>query len=161
MTGARITVKVEGIGAGRERLRALIAAGHDATPLMRDIGEGLLNSTRERFRTEAAPDGKPWAPLSEVTRKRKRRNKDRILTHEGHLGGTSLNYRAGPTEVLVGSTSVYAGTHQFGARTGAYGRTERGGPIPWGDIPARPFLGVSEADREMIEESVLDHFSKL
>ena len=38
---ARITIEVEGLGAARKRLGALIAAGHDATPLMRDIGEDI------------------------------------------------------------------------------------------------------------------------
>ncbi|MGB0955835.1 MAG: phage virion morphogenesis protein [Panacagrimonas sp.] len=40
---------------------------------------------------------------------------------------------------------------QFGARKGAFGTTRRGAPIPWGDIPARPFLGISDEDRTEIE----------
>ena len=54
---ARITIEVEGLGAARKHLGALIAAGHDATPLMRDIGEGLLNTTKDRFAANAGPDG--------------------------------------------------------------------------------------------------------
>ena len=40
---------------------------------MRAMGEHMINTTRERFRDEKAPDGTPWAPLSETTLKRKKR----------------------------------------------------------------------------------------
>ena len=49
--------------------------------------------------------------------------------------------------MAVGSSLEYAAVQQFGARRGEFGRTRRGAPIPWGDIPARPFLGVSRVDR--------------
>lgn len=40
----------------------------------------------------------------------------------------------------------YAPTHQFGARQGQYGRSRRNGPIPWGDVPARPFMLIQDED---------------
>ena len=137
----------------------LAETGHDLTPLMRDIGEELLNSTRERFASMTAPDGSDWAKLSDVTLAKKKKNRDRILVEEG--GATSLSgqlvYRAGANEVEIGSTKVYASTHQFGADKGAFGTNAAGRLIPWGDIPARPFLGLSNADRKAIEEIVADH----
>ena len=51
----------------------LLQAGEDLTPAMRANGEHIINTTRERFRDEEAPDGTPWAPLSETTLKRKKR----------------------------------------------------------------------------------------
>ena len=60
----------------------------------------------------------------------------------------------------VGSTRIYAGTHQFGAQRGAYGTNTKGAPIPWGDIPARPFLGVSDADKKTILEIINKHLQK-
>ena len=136
-----------------------LAANRDLSPLMRDVGEELLNSTRERFSSATAPDGSDWAKLSDVTIARKKKNRDRILVEEG--GATSLSgqlvYRAGTDEVEIGSTKVYASTHQFGADKGAFGTNAAGRPIPWGDIPARPFLGLSDADREAIEEIAADH----
>ena len=144
---------VELIGAEkvRRRLDKLVRAGQDAAPLMRDIGEHVLTSTRDRFDSQTAPDGTPWEPLSDDTKRRKKRNKDKILTLDGDLRG-NLAYRAGRDSVEIGSPSVYAGTHQFGALHGAFGATSRNGPIPWGDIPERPFLGLSDADRAEIEE---------
>lgn len=57
----------------------------------------------------------------------------------------------------MGSGLIYAGTHQFGAQKGSYGSTSKGQPIPFGDIPAREFLGLSYADREEIESTVSDY----
>jgi len=60
------------------------------------------------------------------------------------------------------TTADCAATQQFGAAKGAFGRTKFNGPIPWGNIPARPFLGISEEDesnlvdmlREYLEEAI-------
>ena len=60
----------------------------------------------------------------------------------------------------VGSTRIYAGAHQFGARRGACGTNKKGAPIPWGDIPARPFLGVSDADKKTILEIINKRLKK-
>ena len=153
MAGARIEVTFDD-GEAAGALNLLASRAGDMTPAMRDIGEHLLNNTRERFAEERAPDGTPWAPLSETTKKRKRRHADKILTESGALRGHGLVYRAGRSEVEVGSPLVYAGTHQFGAARGAFGSTSRDDPIPWGDIPARPFLGLSGGDRAEIQEII-------
>ena len=123
---------------------------------MRDIGEHLLNTTRERFSSQTAPDGTPWAPLSEDYKRTKPRNQDKILTLYGILRG-QLTYRAARDEVAIGSPTIYAGTHQFGAERGAFGTTARGAPIPWGDIPARPFLGLSPDDESAVMEILAEH----
>lgn len=158
MTGVRIRVELDDDEV-RAAFDRLIAAVHDMTPLMRDIGEHLLSTTRERFRSQKAPDGTPWAPLSESTKAKKTRNVGKILTERGFLSG-NLAYRAGSDEVLVGSPSVYAGTHQFGAEEGAFGTTGAGRPIPWGTIPARPFLGVSDDDASEIRALVNDYLAE-
>ena len=152
----KIEVQDEALQRG---LQGLIETGLDLTPVMADIGEQLLNSTRQRFSDQVSPEGEAWSPLSHVTKARKKKNKDKILTEEGRLRRL-LSVRAGKDYVEVGSTRVYAGTHQFGARRGAYGTTQRGAPIPWGDIPARPFLGVSDADKKTILEIIQKHLKK-
>lgn len=159
MAGATLEITIDDAEV-RAALNRLIAAGRDKTPLMRDIGEHLLNTTRERFSTEKAPDGTPWAPLSETTRRRKKRNAGKILTLSGILG-RQLAYRAAPNHVAVGSPFIYAGTHQFGAARGAFGTTSRGFPIPWGDIPARPFLGLSGEDEGEIRALLNDYLREL
>ncbi len=139
-----------GLTTDDRRVRAafdrLVGVNTDMTPLMLSIGQILLHSTRERFVSEQDPDGVPWAPLSETTRKRKKRHPDRIGTEYGNLSGL-LAVNAGRSFVEIGSPEVYAGTFHFGAARGAYGAMSTGRPIPWGDIPARPFLGFSADDR--------------
>ena len=74
-------------------LSRMAARGRDMTPLMRDIGEHLLITTRERFETEKehAPDGESWAGISAAWARKKQRRKrgvGRILTFRGYLRGS-------------------------------------------------------------------------
>ena len=133
MAGARIELTVDDAEV-QAALAKLTAAVKDTTPLMRDIGEHLLNSTRERFRTQTAPDGTHWAPLSTSTKRRKKHNRDKILTERGFLRG-GLTYQADRDSVAIGSPSIYAGTHQFSA--------ERGHSVP----RARGVLSPGETSR--------------
>ena len=155
MAGARITVEIDDAQV-RRALSRLAAAVADMTPAMDDVGHHLVNTTRQRFFDEQAPDGTPWAPLSPVTQRRQKRNAGKILTEEGTLRG-GIAHQPGPDGVDVGASIIYAGVHQFGARKGAFGATSKGGPIPWGDIPARPFLGLSDDDEEEIAEIIADY----
>lgn len=58
---------------------------------------------------------------------------------------------------LARSNLVCAAAHQFGMSQGYAGKTKRGAPIPWGDIPPRPFLGVSEEDGDRILDILRDY----
>ena len=157
---AGVTIRVEFDDAEvRRALDRLAKAGADLTPAMREIGEVLESSAKERFVDQASPDGTPWAPLSEHTKRRKKRNKDKILTRDGFLRG-NLTFQAGADSVEVGSPLIYAGTHQFGAPAGSFAPG-----IPWGDIPARPFLAdadgrLAPADEDAVSEIVLDHLAR-
>lgn len=155
---ASLRLEFVGLTATGRRLGKLADAGRDLTPVFSDIGEYLVRVTKDRFRTQTAPDGTSWKPLSELYRKSKKRNKDKILTLDGYLSGT-INYNAAREHVDVGSALIYAGTHQFGAAKGSFGMTESGRPIPWGEIPERPFLGLSKADAVEVEQLVVDWLS--
>lgn len=144
------------VKAAFESLQATLA---DLTPVFQDIGESMLNRTRERFNSQTAPDGTPWAALSPSYAKRKKRNKDKILTLHGNLRGL-LTYQASKNEVRIGTPLIYGATHQFGAPKGSFGTTRRGGPIPWGNIPARPFLGLSTSDEQELLDILNDHLSR-
>jgi len=52
----------------------------------------------------------------------------------------------------VGSAMEYATLQQFGCITAEF-------PHLWSDIPARPFLGISEADAAGILAIVHDHLA--
>lgn len=150
-----------------DALAKLARRGTDMTPVMQDIGEYLVESTKRRFVTSRAPDGSRWAENSDTTLLnylgafKGSFRKDGGLTQKGakRLGAkkplvgetgrlsSEIHHRASRTAVEVGSSLVYSGTQQFGARHGQYGNG-----IPWGDIPPRPFLGLSSED----ERHVLD-----
>jgi phage virion morphogenesis protein len=158
----KITLSAGGLG----ELKDLLQRVDDLGPALREIGEDLTESTKQRFASATDPDGTPWARNSVVTLERYgamfARNKDgtmkpggvramgakKPLTGETRALQTTINYQVtGPTTVTIGSPMVYAAVQQFGAQAGSLGPKS-----PWGDIPARPFLGLSPAD----EQGILD-----
>lgn len=145
----------------------------DLTPVMQEIVEFMVTSTKDRFATGAAPDGTPWAPKSEVTKAAYRRRgypvDDRpLFGPSGALHGGIFG-QAGPDWAEWGSPMIYAAVMQLGAGQGAFGAfmgKDRLGRdhfhhIPWGDIPARPFLGVSETDKAGLQEIVTEYLVSL
>ena len=125
-------------------LQALFTRIQDPQGALSEIGENLKRTTRERFRTQQDPDGNAWEALSPDYLKRKKRNKDKVLTRGGYLQGQLVlqHYDDG---LELGSNLVYAATHQFG-------RMEK-------NIPARPFLGVSSDDQETILDIVSSYLA--
>jgi phage virion morphogenesis protein len=147
MAGASLDIQLQisnsaEVKAAFEALQAKLA---DLTPVFQDIGESMLNRTRERFRSQTAPDGSPWAALSPDYAKRKKKNKDKILTLSGNLRGL-LNYQAGPRSVRIGTPLKYGAAHQFGR--------------PEIKLPARPFLGLSTSDEQELLEILNDHLQR-
>lgn len=171
MDGIRIKVDNRAALAALQRLAQ--QAG-DLGGALNQIGEALAETTKQRFAAGRAPDGTPWAPNSAVTIDgfvnvfSGSRKKDGSLSKRGaaRAGGkrpligetrrlsTEIFHQVVGDAVEIGSSLPYAATQQFGARRGAFGADRHGRPLPWGDIPARPFLGVSEADAELVEDIV-------
>lgn len=66
---------------------------------------------------------------------------NQIAGHHDQLSGAGCN------EVGIGSPMVYASMQQYGGNKSDF-------PNLWGNIPARPFLGASEADKVNIADLV-------
>jgi len=143
MAGAALEITIDDAEL-QAALKTLLAKLGNLQPFFADVGETMLNSTRERFRSQTAPDGSPWAALSPRYAARKPRNRDKILTLRGDLRGMLTKF-ADAESLRVGSPLVYAATHQFG-RAGAH-------------IPARPFLGLSDADRDALLDAITDYLA--
>lgn len=157
MAGTRITIDLDD-AALQATLSNLAASVADPSPALAEIGEHLLTTTKARFgqTQKRAPDGTPWARNTETTIARKGR--DNPLYKSGMLQGQMRWQLAeGGRAVEVGSNRIYAAVQQFGQPKG---RTKRGSPIPWGDIPPQPFLGVSSDDREAIADILSDYLAK-
>jgi phage virion morphogenesis protein len=155
-------------------LNRLLETGADMTPAMRDIGEYLVTSTRQRFQDGVAPDGTPWAPNSATTfdlligglgksnfgksGRLNKRGAGRVAGKKPLIGetkqlSTKIFPRATAHSVEVGSPLEYAATQQFGAKKHSF----TGGKTPWGDIPARPFLGLSDDDQRAVLDILQEH----
>lgn len=129
----------------------------DMSEVMNEIGEFLAESTQQRIeRSLGAPDGTAWAAKSPFTKSKDRRP----LYNSGEMT-RGIFYRYGADYVQVGSGAIQARTMQFGAAAGAFGATATGRPIPWGDIPARPFIGLSDDDQDGIAEALQEWMGRL
>ena len=151
----RTTIKEDQITLG---IGALAESLADLTPVMQEIGEFLVASTKDRFQAGVSPDGSAWTPKSPTTIKAAARRGVRLdprpLFGETGMLSSQIGMVAGPNSVEVGSNMIYSAVMQFGAGKGAFGADKAGHPIPWGSIPARPFLGLSEADEQGIRDIV-------
>ena len=174
MAGTRITIDKEEL----QRLSAFmdVQAKLDTSGLMSRLGEYLLKSTQDRFKSQTSPDGEPWAPLQQRYAKRKKYNKDKVLTLRGYLR-SYIHYQIPNAQtVVVGSNQKYAAIHQFG---GEIDKPERQATARYRSvagrvlfakkshtrgvkengahqvkIPARPFLGISAADDRELQEII-------
>ncbi|GBC62490.1 phage virion morphogenesis protein [Desulfonema ishimotonii] len=155
MSGATLTINEREVA---ELLGRVAGRLSDLTPVMTEIGEILVADSADNFEAGRGPDGSRWE-----TSQRVKISGGQVLLNTGRLRN-SISYEAGKRRVSVGTSVKYAGTQQFGAKRGAFGtvavtvpahtrhrngktvrvrshtRTQK---LPWGDIPAREFLGIS------------------
>lgn len=128
----------------------------DMTPIHQEIGEYMVEATRDRFRTSTAPDGSAWQAKRPATIARYLARGDGNKTKPliGPSGRLGKEIAAIPErdQVEVGSALEYSGVMQDGAEKGAFGSDSKGRLLPWGRIPARVWLGLSDSD----ERSILD-----
>ena len=153
-------VKFDGTAATAS-LRGLLAGIENPAPLLAQLGEYTLRTTRDRFKTQTGPDGTAWAALQPWYKKEKSQNKNRVLTLRGYLRGQLVSQVVGGKSVEVGSNSIYAAVHQFGSeRPQNLERLQRRHKTEFitraTTIPARPYLGLSDADRNELVERTLD-----
>lgn len=159
MAGASLSITLDDAALVRQ-LGDLIGALTHPEPALRSIGEALQRTTQERFDPgqKRSPDGTPWARNSPVTIARKGR--DNPLYERGNLQNTIRYQVLGTRGVEVGTNLVYGAAHQFGMVKGYAGRTRRGAPIPWGNIPARPYLGLSADDETEVVRILRDYLER-
>lgn len=175
MSGTQITIHDEAVQAA---LNGMSERAGDLSGAMKVIGALVVASVQRNFEVRGRPT--KWAPLKPSTLKR-RKSGGGPLVVQGFAGGLlgSIHAETTATSAIVGTDKVYGAVQQFGAakgsfgmglagsfrRAGIMGSLERGGgwdlssqrPIPWGDIPARPYLLLQDADREAILEELAKH----
>ncbi|MDR5655507.1 phage virion morphogenesis protein, partial [Ruixingdingia sedimenti] len=133
MTGISIEVELRNEEL-REALRGMLVRMDRRQPFMTAVGERLMTSTKDRFRSETDPDGRAWQPLRPRTIKARTANGQIPITilrsnSKGKIGSSlagSINYVATEDEVRIGSPVAYAAIHQLG---GQIQRKSRGAKI--------------------------------
>lgn len=162
MAGITFRVEISDEAAARQ-LAEIVGRMDRPIDFYKAVGEYLTEVAIPRnFADESAPDGTPWARLSPVTVQRREsagQTPITILQATGRMAA-SVNYEATATHVRIGSPAPQAAVMQFGAEKGSFGAaigrtkpTEKRpwsqdyfSTLPWGDIPARPWLGLSSED---------------
>lgn len=181
MAGVKVTVTSN----VDNELAGIVSRVENRAPMFAQVNEYLLRSTRQRFKDQVDPDGKPWAALSPRYLKRKHRNKDKVLTLRGELQGL-LRGQFDNDKLDFGSDRKYAAKLHYGGkfkikgrqstvyfRQGADGSVGRqfvkkkqsnfAQSVQIGDhtatYPSRKFLGFSQSDSEHIKKIALRHMS--
>lgn len=126
------------------------------------LGEGVRESTLERFKQSKGPDGKRWK-----TSIRAATTGGKTLIDSAQLRN-SIKVSSDASGFAVGTNVKHAATHQFGEpgrtirakkskglrfRVGGRWVTKKQVKV---SIPARPFLGLSEDDMQEIKATVED-----
>lgn len=113
-------------------------------PLLDQIGKILKASTQARITTtKKSPDGTPWAPWSYATLLARMKDGSAslgILNHTGNLL-KSITYQVQGRQVKVGADSSVA----------LYAKYLQEGTL---NMPARPFVGISQQDNEAVRIAV-------
>ena len=141
-----ITMKIETQELQRE-LEKLIEKAIDRRPLMRNIAGIMHAAVEENFAEEGRPK---WVPLHQKTIKARQKKgywPGQILQQTGRLAASISTY-SDNDKAVVGTNVVYAAIHQFGGKAGR-GRKA--------NIPARPYLQLTDQDLEEILKAVKEY----
>jgi phage gpG-like protein len=140
----------------RRGLAALIRRLGDPSPALRDIGELLIERTRQRFRDGQDAAGNAWPALSETTLERRREagiSGTAPGIGESRQLSTKWSYYLDGDSLVFGSPMIQSAVFAFGAEA----RSFTGGVSPWGDIPARDPITPTEQTRRDILDIFAEH----
>lgn len=157
MTGVKIEIDDRDAKAG---LRLIAEAGGDLAPALRSIGAAIVKNTQLRFEAETSPSGVPWKKS-----RRAASQGGKTLQDSRRLYASLTSRVVGAGTLEVGTNVAYAAVHQFGATIRPKTKKRLKFRIPGGGfrtaagvtIPARPFLGFTQADREDVSDILARH----
>lgn len=149
-------------GQVRGALLRLVALGNNPRPALQEIAALGESSTRLRFRLQRGPDGQRWEPSL-----RAQLTGGSTLTKDGHLSG-SISSNTGKDYAEWGVNRIYARIHQEGGVIKAKAGGALKFRIPGGGfavvkavrMPARPYLGVNDDDRDDMLDIVERHIGR-
>ncbi len=134
MTRAAVTIDDHLV---KQALNELLTLTGNIAPVLDEIGDIVQQDILLNFKDQHDPDGEPWLELSDVTlaNRRKKGKGAEILRDTGALN-KSITHNVLGNSVEIGSDKVYANMMHYGGKKADF-------PWLYGDIPERPFVGVS------------------
>ena len=126
--------------------------------LMASVGEALVSGTIRRFNNEESPKGEKWEKSGRAIAEG-----GQTLSDTAHLR-KSIDFKATPAQVMVGSNLLYSRIHQLGGTI----KPKKGKALKFKgkngqdifvsevNMPARPYLGVSKADMDEVRETMAE-----
>lgn len=122
--------------------------------LAKEVARDLARSQRDRIKTQENPDGTPFEPRKNLEDRSGRIRRKAMFTKIRTAKYLKAKGTAdAATASFVGRVSYVARVHQEGLRA----RVEPGGPRY--DYPERRLLGYTAADRDRIQNSLIDHLT--
>lgn len=128
------------LSGGDEIIRRLGSLYFDSQKMQkfsRMAGAEMVYQTEERFYNQHDLQRQPWLPSLRAIEQ-----KGKTLRDAGRLMG-SLTYVPLPDGVKWGTNVVYARMMHYGGSKAMF-------PHLWGDIPARPYMGMNDDDRASV-----------
>jgi phage gpG-like protein len=168
-------MNAEGLQEAIQEMEGLRGRAINMRPVWEKAGRFMVRQTiKERFDKQRSPKGHFWKKRSKATQAHylkkygPRFTANKVLKFTGEL--RRITYKADNKGMSFGTNRPYGRTHQYGAKKGQFGTVtktyintqtwrqyRRTYVIPWGDIPARPFLGVTKKEQEIINNMIIDH----
>jgi len=130
-----------------QELLKLAGKTENLRPLMKNIAGIMMDSVEENFEQEGRPKWEKLSPVTIKSRTKKGYYPGKILQMRGELAA-SITSKYDDNSALVGTSKVYAAIHQFGGDAGRNKKVE---------IPARPFLSLSDEDINKIKDETLKY----
>ncbi len=138
----KITGNTDRIGKALSNLENL---GRNPAGFLAAIGDEMIQHTQHRIEQGVTPTGEPFHPLDPFYAVRK---KGPGILRESQALFSRLTTRLDGNTLIWGSNLPYAAVHQFGAVI--KGRT----------IPARPYLGFNNEDRQVAIDTLETFFRR-
>lgn len=130
-------------------------------PVLLRIAEKMKTQVDFNFRRGQDPDGNKWKSL--------KYREGQPLRDTGRLQ-RSITRRTEKNAAIVGTNTKYAPTHQHGAKKGQYAKGLQGTSlkskrhwkidVPFGDVPARKFFGISRERKAQYYKMILQYIRK-
>lgn len=142
----------------KRRIEAAALNYDERGKLLGSIGVEIETQTQNRFDTKRAPDGNRWKPIAEATKEFYRRAmaggkkldgtpRPPLLVSGALRDSVVSEVQSGNWSVIVGAAKEYADVHQYGYAAK--------------NIPARPFVGVSNEDMGEIDKIIADFLKRV